>query len=109
MIVINFLAFSENHTGGKRISISVFGNSCPSLKRMLLQVCFLAGVKKREMTKEERRSNSVIKNSVRLQATLDGRKEEWNKIAHVLNKLFMILYTTSFVLLSVMLLASAVW
>jgi len=65
--------------------------------------------KKREMTKEERRSNSVIKNSVRLQATLDGRKDEWNKIAHVLNRLFMILYTTAFLLLSVMLLLSAVW
>ncbi|XP_065070755.1 neuronal acetylcholine receptor subunit alpha-7-like [Rhopilema esculentum] len=65
--------------------------------------------KKREMTKEERRSNSVIKNSVRLQATLDGRKEEWNKIAHVLNRLFMILYTSSFLLVTIMLLASAVW
>lgn len=67
------------------------------------------GQKKREMTKEERRSNSVIKNSVRLQATLDQRKEEWSKIAHVLNRLFMIIYTSSFFLLSVLLLSSAFW
>ena len=65
--------------------------------------------KKRELTKEERRSNSVIKNHVRLQATLDGRKDEWNKIAHVLNRLFMLLYTSTFLLLTVLLLASAVW
>eukprot|EP00794_Sanderia_malayensis_P018036 gene18036-19842_t len=38
----------------------------------------------KSMTKEERRSNSVIRNSVRHRAILDGRTEEWNKIAHSL-------------------------